>query len=146
MWRAWSCCSWPTREQERRYDPAPLAAAATHRSLDASRYHRLSVCLQDDAEDTKGSAAEDVQGSHASLGVPEQSRSGGPAEEEEPAVSSKELGDWLRQHPSYTMDMAAFTPVGSAHLHRNHARVAFRDPDYFSNRVFWRLIESSNKK
>lgn len=49
-----------------------------------------------------------------SLAAPEQSlssRSGG-LEEEEPAASSKELGDWLRQHPTYTMDMAAFTPVG----------------------------------
>ena len=54
----------------------------------------------------------------ASLAAPEQSRSGGAAglEEEEPAVSSKELGEWLRQHPTYTMDMAAFTPVGSAGL------------------------------
>lgn len=62
---------------------------------------------------------EDVQSSHASLTVPEQSRSSGPVasaglEEEEPAVSSKELGDWLRQHPTYSMDMAAFTPVGSS--------------------------------
>uniref|UniRef100_A0A8D2ZG83 Chromodomain helicase DNA binding protein 7 n=1 Tax=Scophthalmus maximus TaxID=52904 RepID=A0A8D2ZG83_SCOMX len=31
-------------------------------------------------------------------------------EEEEPAVSNKELGEWLRQHPTYTMDMAGFTP------------------------------------
>lgn len=86
------------------------------------------VCPQDE-EDTKVPAAEDVQGSHASLAVPEQSRSGGPVEEEEPAASSKELGDWLRQHPGYTMDMAAFTPVGSSQrplLHGRHPSVAFR--------------------
>lgn len=64
---------------------------------------------------------EDVQGSHASLTVPEQSLSTRSVacaglEEEEPAVSSKDLGDWLRQHPTYTMDMAGFTPVGSVKL------------------------------
>uniref|UniRef100_A0AAQ4NRQ4 Chromodomain helicase DNA binding protein 7 n=1 Tax=Gasterosteus aculeatus aculeatus TaxID=481459 RepID=A0AAQ4NRQ4_GASAC len=31
--------------------------------------------------------------------------------EEEAAVSNKELGEWLRQHPTYTMDMTGFTPV-----------------------------------
>lgn len=46
------------------------------------------------------------------LSVPVQSPSARAMEEEEPAaVSSKELGEWLRQHPTYTMDMAAFTPV-----------------------------------
>lgn len=72
--------------------------------------------MQEDAEDSKASAAEEVQASRAPLALPEQSRGSGgvlAAEEEEPAVSSKELGNWLRQHPSYTVDMAAFTPVGS---------------------------------
>lgn len=81
----------------------------------------LCVFFQDDSEDTKVLGVEDVQGSHASLTVPEQSLSTGSVasaglEEEEPAVSSKELGDWLRQHPTYTMDMAGFTPVGSFKL------------------------------
>uniref|UniRef100_G3PPY4 Chromodomain helicase DNA binding protein 7 n=1 Tax=Gasterosteus aculeatus aculeatus TaxID=481459 RepID=G3PPY4_GASAC len=49
------------------------------------------------------------------LCVPEQSPSGrslasGSVEEEEAAVSNKELGEWLRQHPTYTMDMTGFTP------------------------------------
>uniref|UniRef100_A0AAQ4PVP2 Chromodomain helicase DNA binding protein 7 n=1 Tax=Gasterosteus aculeatus aculeatus TaxID=481459 RepID=A0AAQ4PVP2_GASAC len=35
----------------------------------------------------------------------------GSVEEEEAAVSNKELGEWLRQHPTYTMDMTGFTPV-----------------------------------
>uniref|UniRef100_A0A673BR66 Chromodomain helicase DNA binding protein 7 n=1 Tax=Sphaeramia orbicularis TaxID=375764 RepID=A0A673BR66_9TELE len=34
----------------------------------------------------------------------------GSLEEEESAVSNKELGEWLRQHPTYTMDMSGFTP------------------------------------
>lgn len=87
---------------DRRGARVPLSA--TSRSL--------GVSLQDDSEDTKVSSVEDVQ---ASLTAPEQSLSSRSAgvEEEEPAVSSKELGDWLRQHPTYTMDMAGFTPVGS---------------------------------
>uniref|UniRef100_H3CAC9 Chromodomain helicase DNA binding protein 7 n=1 Tax=Tetraodon nigroviridis TaxID=99883 RepID=H3CAC9_TETNG len=60
--------------------------------------------------------------SHASLAVPEQSRSSGAVEEEEPAVSSKELGDWLRQHPSYTVDMAAFTPFSKPKQKRHRCR------------------------
>lgn len=62
---------------------------------------------------------EGVQGAgrtHIPHSVPEQSPSArslasGSLEEEESAVSSKELGEWLRQHPTYTMDMAGFTPV-----------------------------------
>uniref|UniRef100_H3C7N9 Chromodomain helicase DNA binding protein 7 n=1 Tax=Tetraodon nigroviridis TaxID=99883 RepID=H3C7N9_TETNG len=68
------------------------SSAASTSPSPSRRHHRPSVA------------------SHASLAVPEQSRSSGAVEEEEPAVSSKELGDWLRQHPSYTVDMAAFTP------------------------------------
>lgn len=69
--------------------------------------------MQDDAEEMKVSGMEGVQGAaRAHLSVPEQSPSARPLEEEEPAaVSSKDLGEWLRQHPTYTMDMAAFTPV-----------------------------------
>lgn len=63
--------------------------------------------VQDDAEEVKVSGMDGVH-----MSVPEQSPSARPLEEEEPAaVSSKELGEWLRQHPTYTMDMAAFTPV-----------------------------------
>lgn len=75
--------------------------------------------IQDDAEETKVSGVEGVQGAahaHRSLTVPEQSPSArslasGSLEEEEAAVSNKELGEWLRQHPTYTMDMTGFTPV-----------------------------------
>lgn len=67
----------------------------------------------------KVAGVEGVQGAgrtHIPLSVPEQSPSArslasGSLEEEESAVSSKELGEWLRQHPTYTMDMAGFTPV-----------------------------------
>lgn len=67
----------------------------------------------------KVSSVDGVQGAvrtHIPLSVPEQSPSArslasGSLEEEEAAVSSKELGEWLRQHPTYTMDMAGFTPV-----------------------------------
>lgn len=71
--------------------------------------------VQDEAEETKASGVEAVR-AHRPLTVPEQSPSArslasGSLEEEEPAVSNKELGEWLRQHPTYTMDMAGFTPV-----------------------------------
>lgn len=80
--------------------------------------------IQDDAEEAKVSGVEGVQGAvraHIPLSVPEQSPStrslaSGSLEEEEASVSSKELGDWLRQHPTYTMDMAGFTPVSLFHL------------------------------
>lgn len=82
--------------------------------------HSVSVLdVQDDAEEAKVSGVEGVQGAvraHIPLSVPEQSPSArslasGSLEEEETSVSSKELGEWLRQHPTYTMDMAGFTPV-----------------------------------
>lgn len=74
--------------------------------------------IQDDAEE-KVSGVEGARGAaraHRTLSVPEQrpsarSRASGSLEEEEAAVSNKELGEWLRQHPTYTMDMARFTPV-----------------------------------
>ncbi|XP_010790283.1 chromodomain-helicase-DNA-binding protein 7-like [Notothenia coriiceps] len=70
----------------------------------------------DDADGTKASGVEGLQdAARAHRPVPEQSPSArslasGSMEEEEAAVSNKELGEWLRQHPTYTMDMAAFTP------------------------------------
>lgn len=68
--------------------------------------------MQEDVEEVKVSGMEGVH--MPPLSVPEQSAR--PLEEEEPAaVSSKELGEWLRQHPTYTMDMTAFTPVSSCH-------------------------------
>lgn len=59
---------------------------------------------------------QDSARAHRPHSVPEQSPSArslasGSLEEEDAAVSSKELGEWLRQHPTYTMDMAGFTPV-----------------------------------
>lgn len=75
--------------------------------------------IQDDAEGTKVSGVEGVREAtrvHRPLTVPEQSPSArslasGSLDEEEAAVSNKELGEWLRQHPTYTMDMSGFTPV-----------------------------------
>lgn len=74
--------------------------------------------IQDDAEDAKVSGVEGVQGAvraHIPLSVEQspstRSLASGSLEEEEASVSSKELGEWLRQHPTYTMDMAGFTPV-----------------------------------
>ncbi|XP_035026244.2 chromodomain-helicase-DNA-binding protein 7 [Hippoglossus stenolepis] len=72
----------------------------------------------DDADGAKVLAVEGVQPSaraHRSNTIPEQSPSArslasGSLEEEEAPVSNKELGEWLRQHPTYTMDMAGFTP------------------------------------
>uniref|UniRef100_A0A3B4YMB6 Chromodomain helicase DNA binding protein 7 n=1 Tax=Seriola lalandi dorsalis TaxID=1841481 RepID=A0A3B4YMB6_SERLL len=79
---------------------------------------RAGGVRRDDADGTKASAAEaaqDAARAHRSLTVPEQSPSArslasGSLEEEEAAVSNKELGEWLRQHPTYTMDMAGLTP------------------------------------
>lgn len=76
----------------------------------------LSV-FQDDAEETKTSGVERVQArAQRPVSVPEQSPSArslasGSLEEEEATVSNKELEEWLRQHPTYTMDMAGYTPV-----------------------------------
>lgn len=69
---------------------------------------------KDDADGAK--VVEGLQDAHRSLAVPQQSPSArsaasGSLEEEEAAVSNKELGEWLRQHPTYTMDMTGFTPV-----------------------------------
>lgn len=60
--------------------------------------------------------AQEAARAHRSLTIPEQSPSArslasGSLEEEETAVSNKELGEWLRQHPTYSMDMAGLTPV-----------------------------------
>lgn len=73
--------------------------------------------VKDDADGTKVlEGVQDAAHAHRSLTVPEQSPSArsvasGSLEEEEASVSNKELGEWLRQHPTYTMDMAGFTPV-----------------------------------
>ncbi|XP_054656461.1 chromodomain-helicase-DNA-binding protein 7 isoform X2 [Dunckerocampus dactyliophorus] len=72
----------------------------------------------DDGDGAKVSGVEglrDAARAHRPLAVSEQSPSGrslasGSVEEEEATVSNKELGEWLRQHPTYTMDMAGFTP------------------------------------
>ncbi|XP_034559711.1 chromodomain-helicase-DNA-binding protein 7 isoform X3 [Notolabrus celidotus] len=72
----------------------------------------------EDAEEAKISGVEAVQSvsrAQRHLSVPEQSPSArslasGSLEEEEATVSNKELEEWLRQHPTYTMDMAGFTP------------------------------------
>ena len=68
---------------------------------------------------SKHSRVEGVQApvqAHGPLCIPEQSPStrsliSGTPEKEETTMSSKELGEWLSQHPTYTMDMAGFTPV-----------------------------------
>lgn len=75
--------------------------------------------MQDEAEGAKVSGVEGVQDAaraHRPLTVPGQSPSTRPPastglEEGEAAATNKELRDWLRQHPTYTMDMAGFTPV-----------------------------------
>lgn len=73
--------------------------------------------IKDDADRTKVvEGVQDAAHAHRSLTVPEQSPTArsvasGSLEEEEAAVSNKELGEWLRQHPTYTMEMAGFTPV-----------------------------------
>lgn len=81
--------------------------------------------IQDDAEEMKVSGMEGVQGAvrpHMPLSIPEQSpsarslASGSLEEEDTAAVSNKELGEWLRQHPTYTMDMAGFTPVSHSSI------------------------------
>uniref|UniRef100_A0A667YKP1 Chromodomain helicase DNA binding protein 7 n=1 Tax=Myripristis murdjan TaxID=586833 RepID=A0A667YKP1_9TELE len=72
----------------------------------------------DEAEGTKVPGVEGVQDTaraHRPLTVPGQSPSTRPPastglEEGEAAATNKELRDWLRQHPTYTMDMAGFTP------------------------------------
>lgn len=76
----------------------------------------LHAIIKDDADGPKVSVVEDAGHAHRSLALPEQSPSArsaasGSLEDEEAAVSNKELGEWLRQHPTYTMDMSGFTPV-----------------------------------
>uniref|UniRef100_A0A7N8XU94 Chromodomain helicase DNA binding protein 7 n=1 Tax=Mastacembelus armatus TaxID=205130 RepID=A0A7N8XU94_9TELE len=67
-------------------------------------------------DDADGAKVEGVQdAAQRARTVPEQSPSArsvasGSLEDEEVALSNKELGEWLRQHPTYTMDMAGFTP------------------------------------
>ncbi|XP_061695870.1 chromodomain-helicase-DNA-binding protein 7 isoform X2 [Syngnathoides biaculeatus] len=72
----------------------------------------------DDGDATKvlsGESGQDSTRAHRPLTASEQSPSGrslasGSMEEEDATVSNKELGEWLRQHPTYTMDMSGFTP------------------------------------
>ncbi|XP_056276193.1 chromodomain-helicase-DNA-binding protein 7 isoform X2 [Pseudoliparis swirei] len=71
----------------------------------------------EDADGAKASSAEGVRDAARALGplaVAEpspgsRSLASGSLEEEEGAATNKELGEWLRQHPTYTMDMAGFT-------------------------------------
>jgi len=78
---------------------------------------------QEDADGAKASSAEGVRDAARALGplaVAEpspgsRSLASGSLEEEEGAATNKELGEWLRQHPTYTMDMAGFTQVRSTH-------------------------------
>uniref|UniRef100_A0A7N8XBC9 Chromodomain helicase DNA binding protein 7 n=1 Tax=Mastacembelus armatus TaxID=205130 RepID=A0A7N8XBC9_9TELE len=53
----------------------------------------------------KRAGGDDADGSPSARSV-----ASGSLEDEEVALSNKELGEWLRQHPTYTMDMAGFTP------------------------------------
>lgn len=67
-------------------------------------------------------SVQEVAHPHRGHSVPEQSPSArslasGSMEEEETAISNKDLGEWLRQHPSY-MDMPGFTPVNAPHFHQ----------------------------
>uniref|UniRef100_A0A667YAV1 Chromodomain helicase DNA binding protein 7 n=1 Tax=Myripristis murdjan TaxID=586833 RepID=A0A667YAV1_9TELE len=79
---------------------------------------RAGGVRSDEAEGTKVPGVEGVQDTaraHRPLTVPGQSPSTRPPastglEEGEAAATNKELRDWLRQHPTYTMDMAGFTP------------------------------------
>ncbi|KAM4623653.1 chromodomain-helicase-DNA-binding protein 7, partial [Polymixia lowei] len=71
----------------------------------------------DDSEGTKGvEGVQDAVRAHRPLAVSGQSpstrppTSAGLEEGGEAAASNKELREWLRQHPTYTMDMAGFTP------------------------------------
>ena len=121
MWRAWSCCSWGTKEQEG-YVTAVKLGCRDRCDLQFFRgitfIFSYITYLQDDADGTKVSGldgAQDGACSHRPITVPEQSPNARPLasgslEEEEAAVSNKDLGEWLRQHPTY-MDMPGFTPV-----------------------------------
>lgn len=66
-------------------------------------------------DEADGVKVASVEAASRPITVPDQSPSGrslasGSLEDEEAAVSNKELGEWLRQHPSYAMDMSAFAP------------------------------------
>lgn len=99
--------------------------------------------FQDHADGAKVSGVEGLQDAsrvHKPRNVSEQSPSArslasGNLEEEETAVSNKELGEWLRQHPTYTMDMPGFTPVSppvffSAFLFDNYCGLLKLKRDY----------------
>lgn len=98
------------------------------RQVSSSRVKLILHHFQDDSDGTKISGVEAVQEapqSHRPISVPEQSPNApslasGSLEEEETPVSSKDLGEWLRQHPTYTMDMAGFTPVNALHSYDAH--------------------------
>lgn len=85
----------------------------------------IVLCVQEDVDEKKVAALDSVQEvahPHRGHSVPEQSPSArslasGSMEEEETAISNKDLGEWLRQHPSY-MDMPGFTPVNAPHFHQ----------------------------
>lgn len=76
------------------------------------------IHFQDEADGTQ-EGIQDAARAHRPVTVTtEQSPSArslasGSLEDEEAAVSNKDLGEWLRQHPTYTMDIAGFTPVSS---------------------------------
>ncbi|KAJ0058954.1 hypothetical protein NL108_003289, partial [Boleophthalmus pectinirostris] len=62
-----------------------------------------------------------VEAASRPITVPDQSPSGrslasGSLDDEEAAVSNKDLGEWLRQNPSFAMDMSGFTPTDAEML------------------------------
>lgn len=109
--------------------------------------------FQDHADGPKVSGVEGLQDAsrvHKPRSVSEQSPSArslasGNLEEEETAVSNKELGEWLRQHPTYTMDMPGFTPVSplvfSAFLFDNYCGLKLKR-DYHLMDVVLRLVDA----
>uniref|UniRef100_A0A667YPZ3 Chromodomain helicase DNA binding protein 7 n=1 Tax=Myripristis murdjan TaxID=586833 RepID=A0A667YPZ3_9TELE len=103
------------------------AAESQSQAIDLTKFSKASkqfihsndiAISHDEAEGTKVPGVEGVQDTaraHRPLTVPGQSPSTRPPastglEEGEAAATNKELRDWLRQHPTYTMDMAGFTP------------------------------------
>lgn len=101
------------------YDGQKVLHILLYRQSNSKVTFPLVAHFQEEADGTKSAGVDVVQEtahSHRPFSVPEQSPSGrslnsGSLEEEEVAVSSKDLGEWLRQHPTYTMDMSGFTPV-----------------------------------
>ncbi|KAK7945452.1 hypothetical protein WMY93_001180 [Mugilogobius chulae] len=72
----------------------------------------------DEAETVK---VANVEAASRPITVPDQSPSGrslasGSLDDEEAAVSNKDLGEWLRQNPSFAMDVPGFTPKTDAEL------------------------------